>query len=377
LNEWAIITGDFVKTGGMDRANYALADFLARQGIKTNLIAFRAGEELLANANIHLHRVPKPFGSYTAALPLLHRSGRRVGKLIAARGGRIVVNGGASLAHDINWVHYVHAAYEPQVTSSIARRLAARFNRRRFLREEREALRAARIVIANSAKTARDLVELCGVPRDRIRTIYYGIDADAFQPPGDQLRARRRDALSLSRTAPVLAFIGAMSDRRKGFDTLLAAWPAICAALGSETSLLVIGSGSETTIWQERAAAAGFGNIRFLGQRSDVAHILQAVDLLVAPTRYEAYGLGVHEAICCGAAAIVSAAAGVAERFPVELAGVLLDDPNNAEELTTKVSQWHGERSNFHPCFSQFGQELRGRSWDDMAAQIVQAAESV
>lgn len=377
MKEWAIITGDLVKTGGMDRANYALADYLARRGNKTHLIAFRAADELLARPGMVLHRVSKPFGSYTAALPLLHRAGRRLAREISARGGRIVVNGGSSLAHDINWVHYVHAAYEPVVASSIARRIATRINRRRSLREERESLHAARIVIANSNRTAKDLHELCNIPRERIHTIYYGIDADAFQPPGDALRAQRRAALGIPESAPVLAFIGAMSDRRKGFDTLFEAWPAICATLGEQPKLLVIGSGSETKFWQQRVADAEFANIRFLGHRADVSHILQAVDLLIAPTRYEAYGLGVHEAICCGGGAIVTATAGVAERFPVELASLLLSDPNDPVELANKVGQWHLHRSTFQARFNQLAEVFRRRSWDDMAAHIVQAAESV
>jgi len=38
--------------------------------------------------------------------------------------------------------------------------------------------------------------------------------------------------------------------------------------------------------------------------------------VLVSPVRYEAYGLNVQEALCCGVPAIVSACAGVAERYP-------------------------------------------------------------
>ncbi|MDK2408772.1 glycosyltransferase [Aphanizomenon sp. PH219] len=54
--------------------------------------------------------------------------------------------------------------------------------------------------------------------------------------------------------------------------------------------------------------------INFLGFRADVPNLLRAADCLVAPTRYEAYDLGVHEALCCGLPAIVSADAGVDER---------------------------------------------------------------
>src|SRR5262249_56896294 len=91
---------------------------------------------------------------------------------------------------------------------------------------------------------------------------------------------------------------------------------------------LVGGTGSELPAWRRRVADEGLADrVRFLGFRRDVPDMLRAVDALVAPTRYEAYGLGVHEALCCGLPAFVTATAGVAQRFPPELADLLLPQP--------------------------------------------------
>ncbi|HSU38304.1 MAG TPA: hypothetical protein VLJ38_02020, partial [Polyangiaceae bacterium] len=59
-----IVTGDFVKTGGMDRANYALAEYVSGQGSAVELVAHRAAQELTDRPNVTLRRVPKPLGSY-------------------------------------------------------------------------------------------------------------------------------------------------------------------------------------------------------------------------------------------------------------------------------------------------------------------------
>ncbi len=67
-----------------------------------------------------------------------------------------------------------------------------------------------------------------------------------------------------------------------------------------------------------------------VGFTNRVSDILAAADVLVSPVRYESYGLNVQEAICCGVPAIVSRAAGVAERYPTELSDLLLPDPNDA-----------------------------------------------
>ena len=52
--------------------------------------------------------------------------------------------------------------------------------------------------------------------------------------------------------------------------------------------------------------------------------LLAAADLLVSPVRYEAYGLNVHEALCRGAAVMVTRTAGVVERFDHDLEPSLL-----------------------------------------------------
>ena len=44
---FALVSGDFVKTGGMDRANYALASYLARQGRAVHASSNWFGRELL------------------------------------------------------------------------------------------------------------------------------------------------------------------------------------------------------------------------------------------------------------------------------------------------------------------------------------------
>jgi hypothetical protein len=52
MKSYLLVTGDFVRTGGMDRANFALADYLARQGEQVHLVAYRVAPELLAYPNV-------------------------------------------------------------------------------------------------------------------------------------------------------------------------------------------------------------------------------------------------------------------------------------------------------------------------------------
>jgi glycosyltransferase involved in cell wall biosynthesis len=94
---------------------------------------------------------------------------------------------------------------------------------------------------------------------------------------------------------------------------------------------------------------------------------------LIHPARYEAYGLAVHEALCRGVPALVSSRAGVAERYPTELNSLLLDDPDSADELAKRLVSWRGD-GNVGSRVASFAAQLRARSWDQMACEIVSVA---
>src|SRR5207237_4105594 len=107
--------GDFVQTGGMDMANFAFAEYLANHGSDVYLVTHRAAPSLATHPRVTVHNVPKPLNSYLLGEPLLSRRGHTLASEITSRGGRVVVNGGNCRWGDINWVHYVHAAYSPVI----------------------------------------------------------------------------------------------------------------------------------------------------------------------------------------------------------------------------------------------------------------------
>lgn len=364
----AIVSGDFVKTGGMDRANYALADYLSRSGRAIELVAHRVAPELASGPGVAFRRVPKPLDSYVLGEPLLDRSGRRASARVRDRGGLSIVNGGNCLAGPVNWVHYVHAAYPPAAPRSP--RAALRFlHGAKARRRERSALRLARLVVANSRATRHVLVEELGVAPENVVVVYYGIDASEFALGDSNAAAESRRRLGWP-SRPTIAFVGALGDRRKGFDTVFDAWLDLCRSESWDVDLVAVGGGAEVAAWKARAAAAGLGErIRMLGFRSDVGRILSACDAFVAPTRYEAFGLAVAEALAMGLPAITSAKAGVAELYPPELEHLLLPDPESASELVLRLERWRAERD-ARASVRGLSERIRGRSWDAMAAEI-------
>ena len=138
---------------------------------------------------------------------------------------------------------------------------------------------------------------------------------------------------------------------------------------------MVVGAGSSLDGW--KLAAADLKNsITFLGFRADVPRILWACDALVSPTRYEAYGLNVQEALCCGLPALVSQTAGVAERYPAALADWLIPDPEDAADLAARLGRWRENLGSDRPELKSFSEQLRDYTWERMAERFVGLVES-
>jgi glycosyltransferase involved in cell wall biosynthesis len=371
------VAGDFAPHGGMDRANLELARFLAADR-PVHLITHRAADELKTLSNVVVHRVLRPLEKHFLGQPLLARAGRRWASHLRQKEYRVIVNGGNCQWPDANWVHYIHAAYRPDVSSSRFRRIKAWAERPVHLRVERAAVRAARVVVCNSNVTRRDAIEKLGVEPHRAVTVYYGTDARMFRPASTDERSTLRARLGWPEAQPVVLFVGALGDRRKGFDVLFSAWRTLCGEASWDATLAVVGRGAELPAWKARVAAAGLTErIRFLGFRDDVPDLLRAADALVHPARYEAYGLGVHEALCCGIPAIVSATAGVGERYPPELADLLLTDSESPGELAGRLRNWRAKREFLTAGVRPLADELRSRTWADMARDIRDAVLGV
>ncbi|WP_224243258.1 glycosyltransferase family 4 protein [Hyalangium gracile] len=356
----------------MDRANLALASYLARQGGPVRLVAHRIAAELLAYPNVRFIQVPKPAGAYLLGEPLLDAAGRYWGLRTLAEGGEVVANGGNCTIPAVNWLHYVHAAYASEGTGSLVRRLKTVVSNRYYRHTERRAVRKARLVIANSERTREDILRATGISSERVHIIYLGSDPERFRPTPPEERRAARATLGWPEARRVAIFVGALGDRRKGFDTLFEAWARLCARGDWDVDLKVAGGGAQLESWRHKVRTRGLGErIQFLGFRKDIQVVMAAADLLVSPTRYESYGLGVHEALCTGLPALVSRATGVAERYPPELRALLLDDPDDAGELVQKLEAWRAQGPALAPHVAELSATLRAWTWDRMAAEMV------
>ena len=370
-----IVSAGFHFRGGQAKAVAALADYLARTSHPVHLVGHEFDVRLATMPHVTVHRVARPLRTDAFGNVLLAHAGRAVARRVTALEPqtRIVVNGGNCAGGDLNWVHYLHAAFTPQLVRAPSWfRLKERAVGAWYRQREARAIRSARLVLTNSERTTSDVVRCLGVPDARVKTVYYGADP-AWSPPGAEERRRARHAFGLSPDRPTAAFVGGFGyDNRKGFDTLLSAWEIVCRDPDWDADLVLAGGGKAADDVARLLHQRGLSHcVRLLGFTDRVFDLLAAVDLLVSPVRYEPYGLNVQEAIGRGVPAIVSAVAGVAEEYPPELKDAVLSDSDDPAELAVKLRAWRTDRAGWKERFRPLSERLRSRTWDDMARDIV------
>lgn len=145
--------------------------------------------------------------------------------------------------------------------------------------------------------------------RAQYRTVPSGVPTAELRAraPG---RAEARRALGLPADAFVVGALGRLVPV-KGFDVLVAALPAVAAAVPSARVLLV-GDGPERAALQAQAAACGVGQrLHVTGATAEIARALAACDVLAAPSRNEGMGRALVEAMALGVPVVAAAVGGI------------------------------------------------------------------
>jgi glycosyltransferase involved in cell wall biosynthesis len=180
----------------------------------------------------------------------------------------------------------------------------------------------SRALIAISESTKRDLMRHAGIPEERIRVVYYGVNPRFGPEPGEGLsRAdERRQVLSphgIPESARVVLHVGT-PNRYKNVPALLQALRYLkeMPALGENVYLLRVGAGffdDELELVRslgltERVVFAGM-----IRQDTALAAYYRAADVLAFPSLWEGFGWPPLEAMACGTPVVTSNVASLPE----------------------------------------------------------------
>jgi glycosyltransferase involved in cell wall biosynthesis len=187
--------------------------------------------------------------------------------------------------------------------------------------------RLERLIAVSSA--TREFHVAQGIDHTRCVVIHNGVDLDRFQPRPATGNLHRE--LGLPREARLIATIGQLGIR-KGTELALSAASQIATTVPSCHWLIV---GERTSQKDEsrdfeagmRAIAAGpplAGKVHFLGQRGEVAELMNECIMLVHAARQEPLGRVLLEAAASGLAVVATDVGGTREIFPSENDGAIL-----------------------------------------------------
>jgi glycosyltransferase involved in cell wall biosynthesis len=226
----------------------------------------------------------------------------------------------------------------------------------RIVAIERRGMQAADKIIAVSNFTRNIIIERYGQERDKVVTIYNGIEMPAGTP-----LARPKTA---SRT---VTFLGRVTHQKGPAYFVEAASKALAAA--PDLHFVMAGDGDQLPAMKALAASLGLGTrIAFPGflPAPEVRRLLERTDIYVMPSVSEPFGISALEAIDAGVPSILSRQSGVVELFE----HVHLVDYWDVDAIAGGIVRLASDPAYAEAMRSNARRELAGVNWHACAEKL-------
>ena len=188
-------------------------------------------------------------------------------------------------------------------------------------------------LILIARKTAKDLKHFYSRV-DRLHIVYIGLDPNVFNVQSRaEKRAAMRAELGLRDDQCVLFLVG--NDlKKKGITALLQA----LASLQALPLVLLIAGKDDPLPYRAKIREFGLEDrIVFLPLRKDVLSYYAAADVYVGPSLEDTFAFPPLEAMACGLPVITTVRNGTVEIMTDGVDGLIMQDPNDADELAAKI----------------------------------------
>jgi glycosyltransferase involved in cell wall biosynthesis len=196
-------------------------------------------------------------------------------------------------------------------------------------------------IIAISTVIRDNILATHPVERDRVCLVYHGLDTRTFSFDS-AARERIRSEWDIHEDEVLVGTIGRLQPGKGHLEFLDMA--AAIRAGNPRVRFVIIG---EPTRGEEHRAEPIFARLRSLGLESevimpgfrrDIPAVLSAMDIFAFPSRAEAFGLVLIEAMATGRAVVSTRCDGVLDIIDDEQNGLLFD-PQHPEELIRQVER--------------------------------------
>lgn len=219
------------------------------------------------------------------------------------------------------------------------------------------------VVITDSNSTKEDVKQYLGIPEEKIRVVYLGVNKDYYPQKIDSvIKVRKKYGIDKAYVLSV-----GTREPRKNLPRVISAFQK----LGSKNMQLVlvgnIGWGEDLKLDQ---------NIRILSNLplQDLAALYTDAACFVYPSLYEGFGLPILEAMACGAKVLTSKRGSLSE-----IAGpALMVDPESEKEIAEGIEFLTQMTSTKAKQLSQKGvRHAREFTWEKTAKKTLEVYKSV
>lgn len=330
---------DEMEVGGTQRQMVHLVRGLDRERFEVEVAFFRHSSFLvdeLKSMGVRVHEVPK-------------RGAIDIGFVWALR--RLFARGRFDLVHAFSftselWSAVVLATLLPPRRASLLSSIRGTYEwySPNQWRLKRWVTRRSAAVIANSRVGAQYAAKQMTLDQNDISIVYNGLPAAPTAEPA--ARVALREALGIEGDTFLLLFVGRLVNH-KNIETLLRAMAALgdsdSPQPGKPVQLVLAGDGPDRQILRDLGLSLGLeregpgeARVQWLGERRDVAHLMDACDALVLPSWREGLSNVILEAMQAGKPVLASMAGGNAESVVAEETGLMFE-PADAEALAAQI----------------------------------------
>ena len=231
-------------------------------------------------------------------------------------------------------------------------------------------VRRAAHVIAVSETTARDVMDLLGIPRDKITVTPLAVSAQ-FSPEGARVPAGAFEGAERLAEGYVL-YAGGLAPR-KNLVRLLEAYQQVARETQAPPLVLPGADSPHARELRRRAAELGLQDrVIFPGyvEEALLPALYRGATVFVYPSLYEGFGMAVLEAMASGLPVITSDRSGTAE---AAADAALLVSPESVEEIASALARLLGDEQLRSDLAARGLRRSKACDWRQTARQTIAA----
>jgi glycosyltransferase involved in cell wall biosynthesis len=228
-------------------------------------------------------------------------------------------------------------------------------------------IRRLDMVLTVSQSSKNDIVNVCGIPEERIVVTPNGVDLDIYFP-FDRERALERIRNIYGVHPPYILYVSRLEHPGKNHVRLIQAFSRLKERTGIHHNLVLAGSkwSRAEEVYQAAAQSRYSKDITFMGfvDGADLPSLYRGADIFAFPSLFEGFGMPILEAMACGTPVVCSNLSSMPE---VAGDAALMFDPYQEEDICVKLEEMIIDEDIRKRCVQKGLDRSKTFSWSNTA----------